>query len=121
MVTLISQNINEFELHLRAILGIDIPEILCETIGASRVILAKDVFSNWLEDLSSLREMRWLVPAHYSAPIPFSPRQVRNLKNKIDKSSWASGKGNWKFLDGFDRSLLKGGVVPSDPLGKFKG
>jgi len=46
LVTLMSQNINEFELHLRAILGIPIPEILNAKAAASRVILAKDTFSN---------------------------------------------------------------------------
>ena len=40
LVTLISQNLNEFELHLRAILGIPIPEIVCDKPSASRVILA---------------------------------------------------------------------------------
>ncbi len=42
MVTLISQNLNEFELHLRAILGLPIPHI--EQLGpsASAVILASE-------------------------------------------------------------------------------
>ena len=41
MVTLANtQNFNEFELHLRAILGLPIPEITQEKIGASAVILA---------------------------------------------------------------------------------
>ncbi len=40
LVTLISQNLNEFELHLRAVLGIPIPEIVCHDPSASRVILA---------------------------------------------------------------------------------
>ncbi len=41
MVTLANtQNFNEFELHLRAILGLPIPEITLERIGASSVILA---------------------------------------------------------------------------------
>ncbi|EMY77503.1 phosphoribosylglycinamide formyltransferase 2 [Leptospira weilii serovar Ranarum str. ICFT] len=41
MVTLAgTQNFNEFELHLRAILGIPIPEITQERKGASAVILA---------------------------------------------------------------------------------
>lgn len=43
MVTLAgTQNFNEFELHLRAILGLDIPEITLERAGASAVILAHD-------------------------------------------------------------------------------
>ena len=40
MVTLVSQNINEFELHLRAILDLPIPEIEILTPAATRVILS---------------------------------------------------------------------------------
>ena len=43
MVTLANtQNFNEFELHIRAVLGLPIPEITQERIGASAVILAPD-------------------------------------------------------------------------------
>jgi phosphoribosylglycinamide formyltransferase 2 len=43
MVTLAgTQNFNEFELHLRAVLGLEIPEITLERAGASAVILAGD-------------------------------------------------------------------------------
>jgi phosphoribosylglycinamide formyltransferase 2 len=42
MVTLISQNLNEFELHLRAILGLPIPNIEQLGASASAVILAKE-------------------------------------------------------------------------------
>ncbi len=42
MVTLISQNLNEFELHLRAILGLPIPAIEQLGAAASAVILAQD-------------------------------------------------------------------------------
>ncbi len=41
MVTLISQNLNEFELHLRAVLGLPIPKIEQLGASASAVILAK--------------------------------------------------------------------------------
>jgi len=40
LVTLVSQNMSEFELHVRAILGLSIPEIRTIQPGASRVILA---------------------------------------------------------------------------------
>jgi phosphoribosylglycinamide formyltransferase 2 len=40
MVTLISQNLNEFELHLRAVLGLPIPVIRQTGAAASAVILA---------------------------------------------------------------------------------
>lgn len=43
MVTLAgTQNFNEFELHLRAVLGLEIPEITLERAGASAVVLAGD-------------------------------------------------------------------------------
>ncbi len=46
LVTLISQNLSEFELHVRAILGIPIPSINICQAAASRVILAKENISN---------------------------------------------------------------------------
>lgn len=42
MVTLISQNLNEFELHLRAVLGLPIPKIEQLGASASAVILAQE-------------------------------------------------------------------------------
>lgn len=46
MVTLAnSQNFNQFELHARAVLGLNIPSILLEKAAVSAVILAKD-YSN---------------------------------------------------------------------------
>ena len=57
MVTLISQTLNEFELHLRAILGLPIPEIKVLSPSASAVILAnkhstKIAFTNVAEALT---------------------------------------------------------------------
>ncbi len=46
MVTLISQNLNEFELHLRAILGLPIPNIEQFAPSASAVILAEEKSDN---------------------------------------------------------------------------
>ncbi len=47
MVTLISQDINEFELHLRAILGLPIPALKYAGPSASAVILAKTDLENF--------------------------------------------------------------------------
>ena len=48
MVTLISQNLNEFELHVRAILGLPIPTIELLSPSASAVILASETSENIL-------------------------------------------------------------------------
>ncbi len=46
MVTMISQNLSQFELHVRAILGLPVPEILNLAPSASHVILASDSQDN---------------------------------------------------------------------------
>ncbi len=46
LVTLVSQNISQFDLHLRAILGIPINEIECLFPSASRVILSNKILSS---------------------------------------------------------------------------
>ena len=46
LVTLISQNLSEFELHLRAILGLPIPNICEAKAAASKVLLAKQDCAN---------------------------------------------------------------------------
>ena len=54
MVTLVSQNINEFELHLRAFLNLPIPKISVLKPSASRVILSNKEFVN--PSFTGLRE-----------------------------------------------------------------
>jgi len=46
LVTLLGQNLSEFELHLRAVLGLPIPEIRSLGSAASRVILAEAAASS---------------------------------------------------------------------------
>lgn len=46
LVTLAGQNLSEFELHLRAVLGLPIPEIRSTGPAASRVILAEDTLES---------------------------------------------------------------------------
>jgi phosphoribosylglycinamide formyltransferase 2 len=56
MVTLSgSQNLSEFELHARAVLGLPIPEITLERTGASAVILAPEE-SNYEPDYNGLED-----------------------------------------------------------------
>ncbi|APG27400.1 phosphoribosylglycinamide formyltransferase 2 [Syntrophotalea acetylenivorans] len=46
MVTMVSQNMSEFELHVRAILGLPVPEIELLAPGASHVVLATENSQN---------------------------------------------------------------------------
>ena len=79
---------------------------------------AKETLIEWLNDVEKLRNIRWLISSHYSAPIDLRKGDIRRLKNKILKGSWANNDGNFSFLGGLDKSLLSWGVVPKNPLNK---
>ena len=81
---------------------------------------SKNVVIDWLDTLISLKVTRWLIPAHYSAPIEFTPNKIKILKKKIINRAWANDEGNWRFLDSLDNALLDRGVVPKDPQKIFK-
>ena len=81
---------------------------------------SKKTFVDWLEKVSSLNGMRWLISSHYTAPLRFSNNDASYLRRKIIKEEWAPSYGNWKFLDGLDKNLINFGIVPKDPLKSFK-
>ncbi len=58
MVTMAgTQNFNEFELHCRAVLGLPIPEITCERMGASAVILSPIVKEDGFPEYDGIKEV----------------------------------------------------------------
>ncbi len=81
---------------------------------------ARDSYIQWLDKINSLNSLRWLISAHYSAPIKFTLREVKSLSSKASSEPWVVNEGDWKFLDSLDGTLLKRGIVPSDPLSAFK-
>ena len=76
---------------------------------------ALETFLQWLQQIGRLDGMRWLVPAHYSAPIAFSPQRSDELCSQLNTDNWAPSDANWAFLSSIDQRLLKLGVVPTDP------
>lgn len=69
----------------------------------------------WLRQLAALPQLRWLVPAHYDAPLACSPEQLLALADRLEQRPWAPDEGSWAYLAGIDRALLKAGVVPAEP------
>ncbi|MEB3351361.1 MAG: DUF4336 domain-containing protein [Cyanobacteriota bacterium] len=78
---------------------------------------ARDALLAWIRSLAQLPEIRWLVPAHYAAPVPCSAQLLNQLADELAARSWAPDEGNWSTLARIDRALLKLGLVPSRPLG----
>ncbi|WP_094559512.1 DUF4336 domain-containing protein [Synechococcus sp. 8F6] len=70
----------------------------------------------WIRALAAHPELRWLVPAHYDAPVPCSPERLMALADALEGRPWAPDNGSWAYLAGIDRALLQLGLVPNQPL-----
>ncbi len=77
----------------------------------------RDALVRWLHSLACESEVRWLVPAHYEAPVPCQPSDLSRLAERIERGPWAPNEGSWSYLAGIDRTLLELGVVPAEPGG----
>ncbi|MEN9766908.1 MAG: hypothetical protein RLZZ32_868 [Cyanobacteriota bacterium] len=77
---------------------------------------AKPVVVRWLRELSRWQEVRWIVPAHYDAPVPSSPEALERLASAFESRPWAPEQGNWTYLAGLDALLVRTGVVPNQPI-----
>jgi hypothetical protein len=74
------------------------------------------VLLRWLEQLAGLADLRWVVPAHYDAPVPLSADDLTTLLDRMRSRSWAPADGDWAYLARLDALLLRAGVVPDQPL-----
>ena len=77
---------------------------------------AQEALLSWLHALSGLAELRWLVPAHYNAPVTFTPETLQQLLTSLQYRDWAPSSENWEFLGSIDQRLLDLGVVPDQPV-----
>jgi hypothetical protein len=75
----------------------------------------RDALVAWIRALAALPDTRWLLPAHYEAPIPCAPEQLLQLADELQSRPWAPDRGSWATLAGIDRALLNLGLVPSAP------
>ena len=109
-----------WELSAKKLVGKNTPLIQIAPV-IERLVFprAQKAFLTWLNKVESLQGMSWLISAHYSGKVRFSKNEINTLKNKINKSNWASNQGDFGFLSWLDQRLLKIGVVPRDPLEKF--
>lgn len=69
----------------------------------------------WLRQLARLEDLRWVVPAHYDAPVACSAERLQALADELEQRDWAPSEGNWAYLAGIDQLLLRLGVVPEQP------
>ena len=99
-----------------ALMGDQLPRLQVAPV-LERLVLprARQTLMEWLTRVEQQVGLRWLVPAHYSAPLHFSPDVVAMLKQQLEQRQWAPSAGNWQFLGSIDKRLLELGVVPENP------
>ena len=100
-----------------ALTGSEAPRLQVAPV-LERLVLprAQSALLDWLRQLSAQSELRWLVPAHYSAPLTFDQHRIEQLLFELTQRNWAASSANWQFLGSIDQRLLKLGVVPRQPL-----
>ncbi|MFM7085801.1 MAG: DUF4336 domain-containing protein [Cyanobium sp.] len=69
----------------------------------------------WIQELATLPDLRWLVPAHYQAPVAIRPEQLLDLARALEQRPWARSDGSWTLLATIDALLLRLGLVPRQP------
>ena len=105
-----------WEAAAAALMGEAEPKIQVAPV-LERLVLprAKESLLDWLEQLGQWSDLRWLVSAHYSAPIGFTANTLRSLVQDMTERPWAPSTSNWEFLGSIDQRLLDLGVVPEQP------
>ncbi|MFM7674833.1 MAG: DUF4336 domain-containing protein [Synechococcus sp.] len=73
---------------------------------------SREALVTWLQQLARWPELRWLIPAHYEAPVACSPELLETTAQSLVERTWAPEEGPWELLAGIDRQLVRLGVVP---------
>ena len=71
----------------------------------------------WIRRLAASQEVRWLVPAHYEAPVGCSPELLKALADGLEQRPWAPNGGSWAYLASIDESLVRLKLVPGSSAG----
>jgi hypothetical protein len=77
----------------------------------------RDLLVSWIRQLAGRDHVRWLVPAHYEAPVNISAEALNQLADDISARVWAPNDGAWSWLAGIDMTLVRWGLVPAERSG----
>lgn len=70
----------------------------------------------WIRGLAAQPDTRWLVPAHYDAPVPCSASLLQEVADDLERRPWAPDGGSWSTLARIDSTLVRLRLVPIQPL-----
>ena len=102
-----------WESSLVEIMGKDSPKIQIAPVLQKLIFpRSKEILIGWLEKLKTFKDMEYLIPAHFSAPIHFTVEDSQKLINEINSEKWDKLPDDNKFLMGLYKRLFKLGIIP---------
>jgi hypothetical protein len=88
--------------------------ILAPVLERLVFVRAKEIFLQWLNNLSTYPEIKRLISAHYQAPFPVKQGSFESYAEKLSQRHWAPSGGSWEVLASIDNSLIRLGVVADE-------
>ena len=68
----------------------------------------------WLENIKTFKDMEYLIPAHFTAPIKFTIDDCQKLINEINSQKWDKLQEDNKFLMGLYKKLFDLRIIPEN-------
>ena len=105
----------DWESSLVEIMGKDIPKIQIAPVLQKLIFpRSKEVLIGWLENIKTFKDMEYLIPAHYSAPLSFTIEDSQKLINEINSEKWDKLPEDNKFLMSLYKRLFELGIIPEE-------
>ena len=105
----------DWETSLVEIMGENIPKIQIAPVLQKLIFpRSKKILVQWLEDVKKFEDMKYLIPAHYSAPIDFTVGDCQKLIDEINSEKWEKLPEDNKFLINLYKRLFELGIIPKE-------
>ena len=66
------------------------------------------------DSIKTFKDVEYLIPAHFSAPIKFTTEDCQKLINEINSQKWNKSQEDNKFLMGLYKKLFELGIIPEE-------
>jgi len=105
----------DWESSLVEIMEDDIPKIQIAPVLKKLIFpRSKEILIAWLKDIKSFKDIEYLIPAHFSAPIKFKVSDIQKLIKEINSEKWDKLPDDNKFLMNLYKKLFELGIIPEE-------
>ena len=103
----------DWEESLLENLSIDGPKIQIAPVVKKLIFpRSKKTLTDWLGSIKEFKDMKYLISAHYSAPLDFTSKDAQKLIDLINSENWENNNANTKFLNDLYNKLSELKVIP---------